>query len=247
MSALPRGCPSDLALEVHLRDTAASGLSPHLAGCERCRARLAEMERQGEEFRRFVYPATVDAVVAAARPRRWWRSWAVLLPVPALAAAAVLLLVLPRGPSDDYLGVKGGLALTVFTPSPSGSRALADGSEVPAAAALRFQVRPRAACRLWIASVDASGQVSRIYPPAGEGGAEVARPGPLPGGAVLDGKGGPERFYAVCAPGPLAWSEVERAARAAAGGGAAAVRGAGPLRGLPEGTVQETLVLEKKP
>jgi hypothetical protein len=240
-------CPSDLKLEAHLLDPERAGIGPHLETCPSCRGRLEEMRRQGEEFRRFVYPATVDAVVERSRPRPWWRTWRVLVPVPVLAAAALFLLVVPRRPPDDYLGVKGGVALAVYAATPAGVRLVADGTEVPASAALRFQVRSARPCRLWLVAVDATGTVSRLYPASGDEGAETARAGALPGGAVLDGRAGPERIYAACAPGSLPFSTVERAAREAAGGGEAAVRSAGALRGLPAGTLQETLLLEKRP
>lgn len=249
MSARAEGrCPSDLRLEAHLLDPDRSGLGPHLEGCPGCRVRLEEMRRQGEEFRRFVYPATVEAVVERSRPRPWWKTWPVLVPVPALAAAAALFLIVgPGRPPGDYVGVKGGVALAVYAATPAGARLVADGAEVPSNAALRFQVRPARPCRLWLVAVDAAGEVSRLYPAGGDGGAELTGPGALPGGAVLDGRAGPERIYAVCTPAPIPFSEVERAARAAAGGGEAAVRSAGALRGLPADASQETLLLEKRP
>ena len=237
-------CPSDLQLEDHLLRGEASPLAGHVAGCAACGARLEEMRRLGDEFRREVYPRTVDAVAGAAR-RRTWR-WLLLVPAPALAAAAIAFLLVPRGPPEDYVGIKGGdLALSVFAEAPRGARALADGAQVPASAALRFQVRPAAPCRLWLVSVDAGGAVSRLYPPSGE--APVVGAGPLPGGAVLDGRPGPERIFAVCSPGGVAFEAVERAARTAAAGGETAVRGASRLPGLPRDVLQATLLLEKRP
>jgi hypothetical protein len=76
-----------------------------------------------------------------------------------------------------------------------------------------------------------------------EGGAPAA----LPGGAVLDGKSGLERFYAICAPGPLSWPEAVKVVEAAAGGGEPAVRKPAPLHGLPEGAFAATLLVEKGP
>jgi hypothetical protein len=238
------GCPSDLRLEAHLLGPARSGLAAHLEACTRCRERLAAMEREGEEFRREVYPATVDAVVEAARPRRRIR-WALLLPAPAaLAAAAALVLLLPRG---EEVQTKGDLGFAVFAATPDGARPVADGGRVPADAAVRFRVQPTGPCRLWVASVDAGGEISRIYPPGkGGSGAELAAgPADLPGGAVLDGMPGPERFYAVCVPDGVAWPEVVRAVADAAGKGPEAVRAPGALRGLPAGTAAASLLVEK--
>jgi anti-sigma factor RsiW len=240
-------CPSDLELELVLRRP---GLrSGHLAACPRCAARLAEMERLDDEFHRDVFPATVDAVVARApRPRRP-RPLLWLAPLAA-AAAVALVLVRTGGPPAGYLGSKGPvLALAAFAQAPGGAHPLADGDVVPAGAGLRFEVRLARPCRIWVVSIDAEGQVSRIFPPAGEEGAALGAGGPvvLPGGAVLDGRPGPERFFAVCGgSAPLQLAEIERAARQV-GAGEGRVRAAGALTGLPAGTLQATFLVEKRP
>lgn len=243
-------CPSDLALEKLLLDPTSTALEPHLAACARCRDRLAEMKRQGEDFHRLVFPATIDAIEQAAAGRRGWGLVRWLAPLPALAAAAaVMLLIGPGGPSDDYLGVKGGnsMGLAVFLNARGDIHPARDGEVVPASAAVRFKVRPARPCRLWVLSVDATGQVSRIFPTEGEGGVEVVRTTELPGGAVLDGQPGPERFLALCAPGPVPYSQVEGAVRSAVAIGPDAVRTLRTVPGLPAGTVQDSVLLEKKP
>jgi len=242
-------CPSELKLERYLLDPAASPLAGHVAACPPCRERIAEMERIGDEFRALVFPATVDRVVEAAAPRRplsWLMS---LAPFPALAAAAAVLFLMPTPqPDPDYTGIKGGdIRLSVFAQVAGAVRAVADGDRVPPTAALRFQVQPTAACCLWIVSVDGAGQVSRLYPADGDASVPLGQAGPLPGGAVLDGRTGPERIYAVCTRNAIPFAEVERAARAAAGGGARSVRAGLALRGLPAGALQATLLLEKTP
>jgi hypothetical protein len=247
-------CPSDLALERHLASPAGSALAPHLAACPACTARLAEMQRQGEEFLRSVYPATVEAVEAAAErgPRAWLARWRWLALVPALGGAAALLVVLvrPATPPGDYVGLKGGgpLGLSAFVQEGAAPRLLRDAEAVPAGAALRFRIRTATPCRLWLLSLDARGQVSRLYPAEGDGGAALERSGDLPGGAVLDGLPGPERFFALCAPAPLGWRTAEAAVRSSAGGaGADAVRRLTRVDGLPPGTGQDTLLLDKRP
>jgi hypothetical protein len=242
-------CPSDLALELYLLEPERSPLVPHLGACERCRARIAAMGEQGEEFRRFVFPATVDAVQdAAAPPRR--RFAFVLGPISAFAAMAAALLVFvrsqPSGPAPDYLGAKGnGVGFTAFVNDPDGARPLEDGARVPASAALRFKVSPAGDCFLWILSVDAKGQISRLYPPKGI--SPERRPaGPVPGGAVLDGEPGPERLFAVCAPEAMAWTDVRRAAERAAAG-PDAVRHASALGDPLAAAAQSTLLVEKRP
>jgi hypothetical protein len=239
-------CPSDLALEAHLLDPERSRLAPHVGACDPCQARLAEMKRQGEDFLRFVYPATVDAVEAAATraPKPWTRYLAVFVPAPVVAAAAAALLL--AGPPDDYVGMKGtagGVRLTVYAKGADGVGApVADGGRVDAEAALKFRVRAGAPCDLYLLSVDPKGQVSRLFPDSGAA-ALAAGQHDLPGGAVLDGVAGPERVYAVCAPGGLGWDGVASAARKAAGG-EAKVRGGRTLP-LPEGTPQTSVLLEK--
>lgn len=244
-------CPSDLALEEHLLAGPRSPHAQHVAGCEHCTMRLAQMAREAEDFRRFVFPRTVERIEEAAgeRPRRSWLR--ALLPFPALAAAAaaVLFLVRPAGPPDDYVGVKGAgdLGLTVFTQAESGEpRVLADGAQVAASAALRFRVRSAAPCTLVLVSVDADGNVSRLDPAGAEGYALAAGGQDLPGGVELDGKVGPERVFGACGP-ELTPQAALDAARRAASGGAAAVRRASALRDLPPGTTQATLLIEKTP
>jgi hypothetical protein len=222
--------PSELKLERHLLDPARSQVKDHVDACGQCRARLVEMEKQGEDFRRFVYPATLEKVTKRrfqfARLRALW----VLAPVAGLAA--VLLIARP-GPSGDYIGTKGGpLELTAYAALPSGAKALSEGDEVPASASLRFRVRAKKPCTLSLLSVDGSGQVSKLYAQPVRG--DTA----LPGGVRLDGKGGPERFFAVCGPG---YDAVEQAARKVG-------EGVRQIRALPgvQGP-QTSLLIEKKP
>jgi hypothetical protein len=243
-------CPSDLALEKLLLDPASTTLQPHLTACARCQARLAEMRQQGEDFHRFVFPATVGAIEEAAARRASWSLARWLAPLPALAAAAaIVLLARPSEPPEGYLGPKGGnsMGLAVFLHGTGGIHPARDGEVVPASSSVRFKVRPARPCRLWVLSVDAAGQVSRIFPTEGEGGVEVVRTTELPGGAVLDGQAGPERFLALCAPGPIPYARVEGAVRAAVSAGPASVRSLRTIPGLPAGTVQDSVLLEKKP
>jgi hypothetical protein len=201
----------------------------------------------------------VEEVLALApRPRRRARWRALAGPAfgvagMALAACAMVALLVHRqaGPPSDYVGTKGAtLGLSVFVSGPNGPRALATGEQVPAGAALRFQVRPAHRCRLWIFSLDEAGQVSRIFPPAGDEGADVPAAGaPLsvPGGAILDGRRGPERIFAVCATSAaLCYDDLEKAAREA-GAGEARVRALERLPGLPGDALQATLLVEKMP
>jgi hypothetical protein len=207
------------------------------------------MRDLGEEFRREVYPATVDAVAEAAAPRLRLSRWLSLAPIPIAAAAAVaLFFVVPLGaPRDGGRLLGDDLAIRVFTQNADGARDLTDGQGVPAGSELHFFVHPCEPCKLWLLSVDAGGKVSRLYPAQGEVGLEVSSDVTLPAGVALGGGAGPERIFAVCSVKPLLFADIERAAQAAAGGGGEeAVRRARQLPGLPDGVDQVTLLLEKR-
>jgi hypothetical protein len=237
-------CPSDLELEVLARGP--ERRRGHLAACPRCAARLAELDRLGEEFEREVFPATVEAVVAGApRPRPRLALW--LTPLAAAAAAAAVLLL--RTPART--GEEGStLSMVAYAAEPGGARTLSDGEALPPGAGLRFEVRPGRTCKLWIVSADGRGEVSQVYPPGGADGISVKAGGPVavPGGAVLDGRPGPQRFFALCGCGddPISSADVARAARAV-GAGDDRVRAVRQLPGLPDDTLQATLLVEKRP
>ena len=220
--------PSELKLERHLLDPDRSDVRAHVAECERCSQRLLQMEKEGEDFRRFVYPATLEKVT---KPR-WTLPRALWLLAPA-AGLATVLLVARAGPTSDYIGTKGGpLMLTAYAALPSGAKPVSDGDAVPATASLRFRIRAERPCALSVVSVDASGQVSRLYAQ------DVRGDVTLPGGVRLDGKAGPERFFAVCGSG--GYDAVEQAARRIEGN----VR---QKRALPDVQgPQASLLVEKK-
>jgi hypothetical protein len=245
---------SELALERHLLEPAPKA-QVHLAACGRCAARLEEMKRQGEEFLQYVFPATVEKVEAAAEKGARRFSWFQLFAPASAAAAAIALLLLVHPISEDNCPItsdgtcikgEGGLGLSVFLNGSGGARVAKEGEVVAPSAAMRFRVRPSEPCHLWIVSVDASGQVSRLFPTAGEGGALVATRLDVPGGAVLDGKPGPERVIAICTPAPMYYAAVERMVQASMARGEPAVRGNRAIGGLPEGTGQASVLLEKR-
>lgn len=235
--------PSELKLERHLLDPSRSPVQEHVASCGNCQARLAQMEKQGEDFRRFVYPATLDNVT---RPRFHFNALRALwLAAPAAGLAAVLLMArtgpatdVPTGPVADgptrtYIGTKGApVKLTVYAALPSGPRLVDDGAPLPASASLRFRVNAAEPCDLSLLSVDGSGQVSKLYTQKVQGDLT------LPGGVRLDGKAGPERFFAVCGPG---YAQVEEGARQVGD----AVRQIRVLPGVD--APQTSLLIEKTP
>jgi hypothetical protein len=240
-------CPSDLALERHLLEPQASPLRSHLAGCASCQARLEEMGRQAETFHRQVYPATVAAVegAVAARHRQRLR-WLVLGPALAAAVAAVLFLVRPVGSPSHDDGATGGLGITVLVEEGAGVRPVRSGEVVGAAAALRFRVQAASACRLWILSLDATGEFTRLYPGEGTGGAAVSGAAEIPVGAVLDGQAGPARIVAICTPGPAKWRALAAQLKGGAAAGEAFVRARPNAAALPAGAQLASVLLEKR-
>ncbi len=240
-------CPSDYALEAYLLARGQAPSTVHIQQCEKCQARLARMEEERNEFNQSVYPATIDAVLARRGRRPWVWARPVLWLVPAAGlAASVLLIARNLQPQADYLGVKGGpVELSTFTNDTGTARALSDGATVASDAKLRFKFRTDRACWLWIISVDGSGEVSRVFPQAGTAGATVSGVLELAGGALLDGKSGPERLFAICGPRTLRFDEISQAARSTIPPGETSVRGQRAIGGLPPGTLQTTLLLEK--
>ncbi len=245
-------CPSDLALEMFLLDPERSELAAHVKGCGTCAARLEQMRREGAAFQREVYPATVAAVVEAAaghrpelrRPHRprWTR---LAIPLAAAAALVAFLVLRERRPAAarDF-------PLAVYVEAPSGAQPVGDGARIPADARLRFEVEPRAPCCLWVLSVDSTGDIARLYPPKGDAASEAIVHPPqrqdLPTVAVLDGRPGPARIFAVCTRSPVPWLVVKKAAAEKLRTGDDAVRELRALDGLPAGSSQATLLLEKR-
>jgi hypothetical protein len=239
-------CPSDLALERHLLEPGTSPLRSHVAGCASCQARLEEMNRQAETFHQYVYPATVAAVEgAAAAGRRRRLRWLVLGPALVATVAAVLFLVRPAGPPGGD-GATGGLAMTVLVQEGERERAVRSGEAVSASAALRFRVQATSACRLWILSVDATGDFTRLYPGEGTGGAAVSGAVEIPGGAVLDGQAGPARIVAICTSGPAKWRALAAQLKGGAATGEAFVRARPNAAALPAGAQLASVLLEKR-
>ncbi|MGC4119584.1 MAG: DUF4384 domain-containing protein [Myxococcales bacterium] len=247
-------CPSDLALEMHLAGAAEPAVSGHVESCAGCRTRLGRMRDEGEEFRREVLPAMLGRIVPADLPaarrrespeRRRWLAWAPLPAALALAAAALVMVMRPQSADPGYVGLKGApLGLSVFASTGGPATRVEDGGPVASGASLRFNVRTAVPCQLWLLSVDERGATSRLYPVEGEGGAAVSGDATLPGGAVLDGATGPERLFAVCAPSAVPFSAVESAVASSFEGD---VRRLSALRGLPAGSAQTTVLLEKQP
>ncbi len=163
--------PSELALEAYLLDRETSKVVPHLAGCERCRARVARMEREGEDFRRFVLPATLDAVLEKNAPDRR-KKWLWLVGMaPVAAAAALIVAIRPSGPPEGYVGEKGGMSLVAYLGAPGGAKMVLDGQAVHSSAARRATAARRSPSRArfpvapcWMAGQASSGSMQCAAP-----------------------------------------------------------------------------------
>lgn len=234
-------CPDDVGLERLLLGFASDEERTHLASCATCHRRLAEMEAQGEDFHRAVFPRTVDSVIAAhtetRRPR--WLGWSLSAAAAAAVTALLLLLLSPEAPRD-YVGLKGGaLGLKVYTLDDTGAPVLIDdGARVSPVATLRFRVAPTQPCHLWLLSIDEAGTVSRLFPPTGDS-ALITSETTLLGGATLDGATGLERLVAVCTSAPTPYDAVAAATHRALDRRIAKETRV-PLEGL-----QATILLEK--
>lgn len=232
-------CPSHLILETALlAPNSPSVPTAHIENCPQCQARLEAMRAQDTHFRQYVFPSTLDGVLGSQRPWRWWH---VASP---LALVAVLLVVfVPRSPtsprSDDLTQLKGGdhLTLEIFTPTADGATELHDGDGVSASASLRFKVSTTRPCHLSLVSLDSEGTLSPLYPATRLTGGGQA----LPGGVILDGHHGPERFFALCANDPLSLPQLVDMTRALD------VKALASLTRLPlpATTLQTTVVLNK--
>lgn len=241
------GCLSPLELEERISGRDPGAGREHLEDCAACRDRLAAMERQGEDFRREVYGRTVDTVMeAAADPwakgaRRWLLA---AFPAAGLAASAGLFFLLaPRPPSDEMGPRSAPLGLAVYAGEPLSP--LRDGGRTNGRSPLRLRVRTSRPCRLHIAAADGR-SVARLF--AGSPEAErLEGTVLLPGAVSLGGPRGPVRLYAVCSTAPIADADLYRAVRAATSGGEEALRAGGPLAGLPPGSTQASVLLEREP
>lgn len=223
-------CPTDLALEEHLLK-ANPAITRHLGGCAHCQI----WERSAAQAARaFAHESPKWLANTRATPSPV-RRWALLLPVAALAGAALFFLR-PMPPEAPSYATKGE-ALTVYIGGQGEPRAAAEGERVRPGEALRFHVAPGSGTFVWIASVDSTGAVSRLAPVEGTAPLVVQGAQLLPGSAVLDAAEGPERIWAVFSEQPLTWAVVEQALRSTS------VRDAAELH-LP-GARTSTVLLER--
>lgn len=250
------GCASDLALDQlllgELADDRRSELEQHLEECAHCRERLevikadrALFEQSAPAFSPMVEssPAQVaandDAEGATVIPllRR-------LAPVVgALAAAAALLLLVPKTPETggpDVLA-KGKSFLSFFVKHDGTVSAGARGQKVVPDDQLRFVVATAKDAYVAVLSVDGAGTLSVYYPEGGEHAASVKgaiEPVALPSATVLDDVLGKERIVGVLCDRATPLSELRAAVQSANKAG-------GKELALPAGCRADAFTLEK--
>ncbi|MDQ3264321.1 MAG: hypothetical protein M3Y59_11765 [Myxococcota bacterium] len=233
--------PSDLALEQH-RVTPSDEITGHLLGCADCQRRQQEADAQESEFRARVFPRTVDAVASGGGRRSFFQLPRLQLGIGMAAAVALAVLLVRREPPEDYLGIKGALALTVYRLGPP-QVLLTEGATVPAGAVLAFRIQSAAPCALTLLSLDP--ELSVLVPSPDQAPPRIVGEVRLDTGAQLDGTPGPERFVALCASSaedlPQAIQRVQDALNTSS------VRSLKALPSLPPGVDHATLLLEKTP
>jgi hypothetical protein len=226
----------------------------HLGSCGVCRRLDERLHSYRQHFEVEVLPRTrarlLERATARERPAPWRRR--ALLALPALAAAAIVVLVAmrstpaPQAPAASvYLGIKGGASFRVFQETGGQTVAVGPGTVLHAGNAIRFLVSS-AYPYVMIAGVDRAAGTQLYVPFRGreslrvEPGRQVLPPG---SSIVLDRAIGPERIFALFSRRPLDAAVVTAALRTVARQGDASVRSTDRLP--IEVDDQASLLLEK--
>ena len=219
----------------------------HTATCERCRRLVARARGDNAYFLTRVAPRTLPGIqrrLGVSRRPRWWA----LAVAPALAAAIVLLLFLPRTrrPPHAEWRIKGDTSLSAWALRGKRVFPVTDGMPLAQGDRVRFVIEPGDARYALIASVDGAGTSTIYYPYLGRESALLEGRPPrveVPDSIILDGTQGPERVFALFTRVPLSSESVIRALQALHVRGRAAVRRAQVLDVPTDG--QATLLFEK--
>ena len=234
-------CPSDLRLDQWLAGELAqverAALEAHAAGCEPCRRRRSLLL---DAQRSFASTAPVFATLSQ-RPPHWRKSWRIV--APALAAAAALLLALGR-PWQHWLQqdghgtrAKGSVAQLRWVVR-RGQRVVAGRPDqsLRAGDALRFSVSAREPVYAAVLGRDAAGHVNVYYPEAAElARVDAGNDQPLPLAIELDATPGDEQLHSVFCRGPASLAQVK-----------AAIERAPDAPALPAGCSHERTTLHKE-
>ncbi len=245
-------------------------LAHRLRTDRRLRERFESLHRSNEEILEATPPEVfaaevtrrVDAADAAPAaegpaPARQAPRWMLL--APAVAAAAVLLLLVvrpdrtppvPEAPSvaataTETTRAKGETHLRLYRRAGEGFDALADGDVARAGDVLQLGVVPLAARHAVILSIDGRGEVVLHFPATARGSTQLAEGGEqlLPHAYELDDAPDFERFFLITSEGPIDAAAVLAAARELA---RSPERAAHDLLALPDGLDQHARILRKK-
>jgi hypothetical protein len=230
-------------------------LHGHVAGCTRCSSRLAELEQAGDVFRREIFPATAEKVVARLKPVPWYRrilaedhplklNYTVPMIPVIIVLCAVAFIQFPSLHQDGtYTGIKGGIGLKVFASREGAVRELRDGEAVAPGDMLRFVPAVPENGYLMVVSVEESGKLNLFHPAGGDASVRAeAGAHALPGSIILDESLGAERVFLLFSARPFGLVAVRDAAARALGAG----KGIAEVRSLPLETKQATLLIIKK-
>ncbi len=180
-----------------------TALDAELAQSPEDQARLAELRADSAAFLTQHPPGPLVAKYEQSRPKPWWRSW---LPLVAVAAAALLLIVM-LVPGEPETAVKGDLVFSAWTKTGERAERVKRWEALKAGDQVRFELRAPKPGYLAVVSRDGSGHVT-VYHPFGEAQAAPYLPSEamLPGAIALDEVKGRERVWAIYSeqPFPLA-------------------------------------------
>ncbi len=241
--------PSDYQLEAYLLKGERSPVAAHVADCAACAARVDSMRHEGTAFDERILPRLRPAL-AGQRPAPRTRRLRWLLAIPAFAGVGLAVLLHnadgPVAGVDPFTHTKGeGCGLVVYVNHAGTGVPATEGEAIPAAASLRFRFLGASPMWLSLMSVDQFGEVSRLFPGDAES-ARVSGGTLLPGGAVLDGKAGPERLFLFCGRERLREDELQQAVVRSIASNADAVRRVTTIERLREEVDQGSILLEKR-
>lgn len=239
-------CLSDWALDRLIAgEPLGDAAEAHVGECARCGERLAEFRANQERDAALLDELARRAPTASVTPlrRRVWLATA----LPLFAAAAIILLLLPRllhGPGERAKGTST-LALDVVVRHADGHQEpLAPNGHVRAGDAVRFLVSTPRAGHLVILGLDAAGAVS-VYVSDGADPHKIDRGArqAMPGSVILDATPGAERLVALECDARFAVSDAVDAGRRSLQRAAQDPRRVGAL-GLP-GCMEAALTMDK--
>jgi len=208
MSAPADGCLSNLVLDrligQELDEEARAAARVHLKACERCSARLGQLEQERDLFRAAPPPFS-QPEPASRRTARALAAGSVI----AAGAAVGLLFFMQRAeePEPDVTQIKGGVRLGFYVKRADAVQRGRSGDVVHPGDAIRFAFTSFSPGYLMVLSRDGAGRVS-VYYAEGERAAPI-EPGEdvlLPGSITLDDVLGLEEIHALhcAAPVPVA-------------------------------------------